>query len=337
MRVQSLAWSAWTTPFGLAARAAPYAENRVAPLAVLASVPFVLATAAFVIAQRRDVGSGLVAVATHRQPRTRLLRSITGFAVRRAIRPTIGWAAGVAGYFLLVGALIASVLEFFDANPHFAQLATAAGFAGLDSANGFAAALFAILPLPAGLYGVTRLAGMVADERARRFTLVFAAPVSRMRLAGTEIGVVTAGVVGLHMTAGLAIWTGAVLAGAPLTIGAALAGALNTTPISVLAVGSAAFAVGWLPSAVGVIGALPVAGGFLFNVVAQSIHAPKWVVSMSPFAHLTAVPHVAPDGVGHHRARQHWNGTDRHGRRWLLPPRRSHMTAEPNDTKPKQH
>ena len=43
--VPQLAWLAWTTPFGLTARAAPYADNRVAPLLVLAglSVGFGLA------------------------------------------------------------------------------------------------------------------------------------------------------------------------------------------------------------------------------------------------------------------------------------------------------
>ena len=36
--VQLLAWLAWTTPFGLTALAAPYADNRVAPLLVLAGL-----------------------------------------------------------------------------------------------------------------------------------------------------------------------------------------------------------------------------------------------------------------------------------------------------------
>ena len=38
-RRAALAWVAWTTPFGLTARAAPYADNRVTPLLVLAGFP----------------------------------------------------------------------------------------------------------------------------------------------------------------------------------------------------------------------------------------------------------------------------------------------------------
>jgi ABC-2 type transport system permease protein len=292
--VPRLSWSAWASPFGLTARAAPYADNRVFPLLVLAGFPIVFGLAATMAARRRDVGSGVIELAQSRPPRTALLRSISGFAVRRAIRPATGWATGIAAYFFLVGALIASVLEFFNTNRRFAELAAAAGFSGLDSANGFAAALFSLLAVPTGLYAATRLTALVADERARRWTPVFAADVSRIRLLGDEIAVVTAGVALLHVVAGLAIWAGAAITGTPLTIDDAVAGALNTAPIAWLAVGAAGLAVGWLPSAVGAVGALPVAGGFLLDVITQGTNAPNWTMQLSPFAHMAAVPNAPP-------------------------------------------
>ena len=70
---------------------------------------------------------------------------------------------------------------------------------------------------------------------------------------------------------------------------------MNTAPIAWLAVGAASLAVGWLPSAVGAIGALPVVGGFLLNVITQGMRAPAWVVNLSPFVHVSAVPNVPPD------------------------------------------
>jgi ABC-2 type transport system permease protein len=290
-----LAWAAWATPFGLAARAAPYAENRVSPLVVLAALSLTVAVAALVSAGNRDIGSGLIKMATSRRPHTALLGSVAKFSARRAMRPIVLWATGIAMYFLLLGALIASILAFFEKNPFFAEYAAAAGFAGLDSATGFAAVLFSLLAVPTGLYGATRLTAMFADERARRSTALFSAPVSRMRLLGTEIGVAAAGVLALHVVAALAMWTGSVITGASLGISDAMAGALNSVPIAWLAVGAAGLASGWFPSAVGTIGALPVAGGFLLNVITQSMHAPRWVIDLSPFAHLAAVPNAAPN------------------------------------------
>ena len=288
-----LAWLAWATPFGLTARAAPYADNRIVPLIVLGAFPIVLAGAALVAARHRDLGDGIVAVPDSRPPRTRLLQSIGGFALRRAGRTTLGWATGIAASFLVVGALLASILELFQTNPRFAQLAAAAGVA--LSVNVVAATLFGLLAVPTGLYAAMRLAAMVADEKAGRWTLLFAEPISRVRLVSTEIMVTVGGVVALHCSAAVAVWSGAKITGAPLQLTDSLAGALNSLPVALLAAGAAAVGVGWLPSAAGAIGALPVVGGFLVNVIMQTTHAPGWVANLSPWTHLAAVPDTPPN------------------------------------------
>ncbi|MDT7795570.1 MAG: polyether ionophore transport system permease protein, partial [Mycobacterium sp.] len=289
-----LAWLAWATPFGLTARTAPYADNRVVPLIVLAAFPIVLAGAAIFAARHRDLGDGIVAVPDSRPPRTRLLQSIGGFALRRTARITLGWATGIVAFFLLVGALLASVLEFFHTNARIAELAAAAGMSGLGSVNVFAASLFSLLPVPTGLYAVMRLATMVADEKAGRWTMLLAQPISRVRQMSAEIAVTVGGVVALHCSAAAAIWSGAKITGAPLQFTDSLAGALNPLPVALLATGFAALGVGWLPSAAGAIGALPILGGFLVNAIMQTFNAPRWVANLSPWAHLAPVPETPP-------------------------------------------
>jgi ABC-2 type transport system permease protein len=289
-----LAWLAWATPFGLTARAAPYADNRILPLIVLSVFPIVLAGAALVAASHRDLGDGIVAVTDIRPPRTRLLQSIGGFALRRTARTTLGWVTGIVAFFLLVGALLTSVLEFFRTNQRIAELAAAAGVSGLQSVNVFAAPLFSMLAVPSGLYAVTRLAAMVADEKDGRWTLLFAQPISRVRLVSAEIAVTVGGIVVLHLAAAAAMWSGAKVTGAPLQFIDSLAGALNPLPVALLAVGTAAVGVGWLPSATGAIGALPIVGGFLVNAIMQTTKAPRWVGNLSPWAHLAPVPEAPP-------------------------------------------
>jgi ABC-2 type transport system permease protein len=290
-----LAWSAWATPFGLTARAAPYADNRIVPLIVLGAFPIVLAGAALFTARHRDLGDGIVAVPDSRPPRTRLLQSIGGFALRRTGRTTVGWAAGIAAYFLLVGAILTSILELFQTNRRFAELAAAAGMGGHDLVKVVAAALFSLLAVPTGLYAAMRLAAMVADEKAGRWTFLFAQPISRVRLLSTEIVVTVGGVVALHCSAAVAVWSGAKITGAPLQLTDSLAGALNSLPVALLSAGTAAVGVGWLPSAAGAIGALPVVGGFLVGLINQTGKAPGWVVNLSPWTHLAAVPDTPPN------------------------------------------
>jgi ABC-2 type transport system permease protein len=290
-----LAWSAWATPFGLAARSAPYAENRVVPLIVLGSFPIALAGAALFAARHRDLGDGVVAVPDSRPRRTRLLQSIGGFALRRTARTTLGWATGIAAYFLLVGVLLPSILELFRTNPRVAELAAAAAMGGHDLVNVGAAVLFSVLAVPTGLYAAMRLAAIVADEKAGRWALLFAQPISLVRLVSTEIMVTVGGVVALHCSAAVALWSGAKITGAPLQLSDSLAGALNSLPVALLAVGAAAVGVGWLPSDAAAIGALPVVGGFLVNVIMKTTKAPGWVVSLSPWTHLAAVPDAPPN------------------------------------------
>jgi ABC-2 type transport system permease protein len=124
--------------------------------------------------------------------------------------------------------------------------------------------------------------------------LLFAQPISRVRLVSAEIAVTVGGVVALHCSAAAAIWSGAKITGAPLQFADSLAGALNSLPVALLAAGAAAVGVGWLPSAAGAIGALPIVGGFLVNAIMQTFNAPRWVANLSPWAHLAPVPETPP-------------------------------------------
>jgi ABC-2 type transport system permease protein len=293
-----LAWLAWATPFGLTARAAPYADNRIFPLIVLGAFPIVLAGAALFATRYRDLGDGIVAVPDSRAPRIRLLQSIGGFALRRTGRTMLGWATGIAASFLLVGAMLAYIRELFQTNRRLAELAAAAGMGGHNLVPVLAAALFSLLAVATGLYAAMRLAAMVADEKAGRWTLLFAQPISRARLVSTEIMVTVGGVSVLHCSAAVALWSGAEITGAPLQLSDSLAGALNFVPAALLAAGAAAVGVGWLPSVVVAIGALPVLGGFLVNMVLQVTKAPGWVVNLSPWTHLAAVPDTPPNWAG---------------------------------------
>jgi ABC-2 type transport system permease protein len=284
-----LAWLAWLSPFGLTARTLPYAGNHPGPLVVLAAVPLLLTVATLAAARARDVGGGLVTVRVRRRPHTRLLRSPSAFALRRGLRPTTGWAIGLSTYLLLIGVLTRTILDFLNENPRFADLAARAGYP-LGTAEGLAATMFGLLVIPAGLYAATRIAAFAADENTRRLTGLFALPLTRTRLAGAEILVTALNTVALLVVAGFAL-----AAGSPLDTGPALAGALNVAPVAALALAAAMLALGWLPRAVAAVGAIPVAGGFLLQVVASSVDAPAWVRNLSPFAHLAAVPDTPPD------------------------------------------
>lgn len=296
--VPALEWLHWLSPFGLAALARPYDTDRVLPLLVLAASAAALLAGATALASRRDLHDAPLGTGHPRPPRTRLLGSLPAFAVRRLLRPLAGWTVGIAAFFLLIGVIAESMTTFLTDNPLFAELAAQAGFAELGSVEGYAATLFALLAVPASGFVCARIAGLARAESARHLDLLLAAPITRRHLLGAETAATAAGAVVLTATAGLATWLGTTVVGAPLGLGAALAGAVNTVPITALSLGASILALGRAPALVVAIGMLPAAGGFVLDVVADSVDAPAWVASLSPYAHLAAVPVDPPDLPG---------------------------------------
>ncbi|HLM07939.1 MAG TPA: hypothetical protein VK402_22415 [Blastococcus sp.] len=288
--VPALAWAHWLTPFGLLTRVEPYAANRWPPLLVLAGGVVVLVVLALVLAGRRDSRAGLLASRDVRRRGSGLLGSLPALAVHRVRRPLLGWGAGLAVYFLLIGTLSTTMLDFLRDNPGFAELASAAGFARLASVEGYAASLFSLLAIPIGAFAASRMASASADETAGRLSLLFSLPVARARWAAVEAAATAIGCALLAAVAGLATWAGARAVGAPLGLGDAVAGAEAVVPVALVCLGAALAALGWVPQTVLALGVLPAAGGYLLLVFADSFRWPGWVRGVSPFAHLTAVP-----------------------------------------------
>jgi len=293
--IESLGWASWLTPFGLLSLSAPYAGDRWAPLGVLAGMALVVGVVGWVLAGRRDVGSGLLTGAEDRRPRLRLLAGVWGFAVRRTLPAFVGWSLALAAYFLLIGLLAVSLTEFLEANPRFAELAAAAGFTELSTVQGYVASLLLLLPVPVGLFATARAADLFQDEVAGRIPLLLSRPVGRIRWVGQHTAIVAAA--GLLMAAltGSAVWLGTWAVGAGLGYGEAVAGALNVVVVAWLSLGAAVLALGWAPRAVVPIGALPVVGGFLLWVLGDPLGWPDWVSRVSPFTYVARVPAEAAD------------------------------------------
>ena len=288
----------WLTPFGLLGLIEPFAANRPQPLAVLLLAGLALAAAVAAISSRRDVGAGILPARTSHGARLAGLRSLPGFAVRRSTGSVMAWGIGIWLYFLVIGLLASSLTVFLADNPLFADLAARAGFGSLTTVAGYLASLFALLAVPLGLFAAGRVAAGNADEEARRLTVVFAAPVPRRRWFLVEAGALVAGTVVLAAGAGLAAWAGAATVGADIAPTAVVGGALNVLPVAWLSLGAALSAYGWLPQATFLVGAIPAVGGFLLQVFADSLRWPGWVVSLSPYQHLQAVPYESVNWTG---------------------------------------
>ncbi|MGW4054309.1 ABC transporter permease [Streptomyces sp. NPDC004779] len=293
--IAGLEWLCWLSPFGMAALARPYDGDHMGPLAALGAVCALLVVTAIAAAGRRDVRGGHLPSRSGRAPRRYLLGSPQAFAVRRLLRPLAAWSVGVGAYYLLIGALAASMTDFLTSNPRFAELAAQAGFGELVTVEGYVATLFALLAVPVGAFAAVRLAELAQEESSRRLTLLLAQPVTRVRVLAAEVIAAAGAAIVLTTVAGLATWAGTMTVGAGLGLLAALSGAWNVLPVVFLCLGTGALALAWAPHAVAFAGCLPAAGGFLLKVFADTWGWPTWIGQASPFTHLAAVPAASVD------------------------------------------
>ena len=296
--VERLAWLSWLTPFGLLAEAEPYAANRLGPLAVMVVMVSAVAGLALLAAAHRDVGSGLITGSGIRPGRFRLLRSVPGFAIRRCCRRlSVGQPASCA-YFLIIGLLARSLTEFLIANPRFADLAAQAGFAGLATVQGYAAALFA----PAG-HTVGGLRGQPAQSRCRRRGGRAAGCRVRSAVATFSLGPrPDGGDRHDHRRAGDGCRGGHYhrhrISGRQPAADRGACGCAerraSSRAVSRRCSGCNRLGAAGRSSA----GAAPAVGGFLLTVLVDAFNGPNWLAQLSPFAHLAWVPATAPNWAG---------------------------------------
>ena len=252
-----------------------------------------------VAAAHRDVGSGLIAGRTTRPGRFRLLRSVPGFAMRRTLPSTFGWAAGLGAYFMLIGLLARSLTDFLVANPRFAELAAQAGFAGLTSVQGYVAALFALLAIP---LGSSPPAGSVSTPLMRckdDWLLEFLRPLLTLSLVPCPS--CRAGRIPRRARrdgSAWQPWPAPRLVNANLQLTEALAGRPERCARS--------RAVPRRCSARDGLDASGRLGGrgdarcrrLLVDVLTQTFGWPDWLGQLSPFAHLASVPATSPNWAG---------------------------------------
>lgn len=239
----------WLSPFGWSQATRAWVDERWWPLAL----PVLASAAAFglaaLLAERRDLGDGLLperAGRAHASPR---LTGIAAVTLRRLGGALTGWAAGVVAICALVGVLAREVVQFIEDEPalaaFFPEGSGGAGEAALSRYLLVAVALAAA----AGVQGV---GAVRAEEVAGRAAHVLAGPVGRVRWLGAQLAVVLGAAAGMVLLGGLVMGvTAASTLDDPSLVGRLAGAALAQVPALWAVVGAAVLVLGFAPRAFG--------------------------------------------------------------------------------------
>ena len=292
----SRAWLGWLTPTGWIDQLRAFGENRWWVLLVPLAVAAVLMAMAVALRERRDSGAGLVAGRERHRSRAWGLGSPLGFAWRSHLGVLLAWGAGVAIAALVVGAMLRTVDDFLANDPGFIDLLATMGMEVSDLTGGFISMWAIILGLVIAVFAAFRMGATRAEEASTRAEFLLTRSVRRWRWLGGHVLCLAVSVLLLSLVAATALWLGGIATGAQLTPGDAFAATFNALPVVTVFAGLSVLVFGIAPRLTVAVGASAAVVAYVLELVGPILQWPEWVVAMSPFHHLAAVP-VDPFGL----------------------------------------
>jgi polyether ionophore transport system permease protein len=284
-----LHWLRWVTPLGWAEEMRPFTgAEPVAVLLPLAAATILLYAASRIYA-RRDLGSGILAARDTAPPRLQLLSSPTAQALRGERMGLLIWLLSVGAFSLIIG-VISKSISSAGISKQLQQELEKLGTGSVLTPKGYISFSFIFFSLAVSLFMCAQIGAARHEEADQQLETLLALPVSRREWFGGRLGLAVIGALAISLVAGALAWVGAELVGVSLSFPRLLEAGINCLPVAVLFLGLAALAYAAVPRASTGIAYGLVAVAFLWQLFGSLIGAPRWLVDLTPFAHVAAVP-----------------------------------------------
>lgn len=283
-------WVSWLSPFGWMDRLRPFGDNNAPVLVAYVLVCGGLLAAAFALRSRRDLGSAFLAQSGAPRPRLLLLQSPIRFAWRLTWGVLLAWAVGIGLYAFMIGSLVKSMGDVLADDPAYEASLELLGITKETVYGGMVAVMAVVVGLIVSLYSAWRIGAVRNEEDGERAEHLLTRPLTRGRWLGGHLVLALVSVIALVVVNGTAMWLGATVTGADLSLADTLAASANLLPVILLFGALAVAMFGVAPRlTVGVpVGAAVVA--YVLSLVGPALDLPGWLVGLSPFYHVALVP-----------------------------------------------
>jgi ABC-2 type transport system permease protein len=284
-------WLRWLTPFGWAEQLHPVTGAR--PWVMLLFVVGALAAggAAVLLAARRDLGASLAPRHAAPRSRDRLLGSTSRLAVRTELPTLLVWVVAAGTFAAILGAFAKSIADQ-------ASKIHLHAFTQVTTASGYLALSFVLFTLAVSLFATSHISAIRDDESSGRLETLFALPIARRSWLAGRLAVAAGSSVALALMIGVLAWAGAASQSSGVSLGSLVEAGANCVPAALCFLGLGALLFATFPRLSGG-GALALVGiAFLWELLGALVSAPSWLLALSPFHHVAAVPQSAFDVQG---------------------------------------
>jgi len=282
-------WLRWLTPPGWAEQMKPF--GGAAPLVLVLPVA---ATAALLVAAARiragrDIGTGVLPARDTAEPRLGLLSSPLAQTLRGERGSLLIWLGSVGAMGFILGVIAKSTKSAGISKSLQRELAKL-GSTSIVTPSGYLSFIFLFFVLAVSLFACAQVGAARHEESDGQLETLLALPVSRRGWLGGRLLLAVTAAAAISLTAGVSSWVGAESGGVGLSLARLLEAGANCLPATFLFLGIAALAYAIAPRASAGISYGFVAVAFLWDLVGSLLGVPKWMVDLTPFAHIGFVP-----------------------------------------------
>ncbi len=289
-------WLRWATPLGWAELLRPFTGARPAVLLLPMMATAVLLTVSARLFARRDIGTGLLPARDTAAPRRRLLSSPTALALRAELGSFAVWVGSVGAFAVILGMVSTSVSSAGISVSLQREIAKL-GSGSILTPSGYLAFVFIFFILVVSLFCCAQVAAARHEEADQQLETLLALPVSRRRWLAGRLLLAVAGAAAIALLAGTLSWAGATSQGVSISLAKMLEAGANCLPVALVFLGLAALGYAVVPRASAGLAYGLVMVGFLWDLTGSLLGVPKWLVDLTPFAHVGLVP-VQPFDAG---------------------------------------
>ena len=280
----------WVSPIGWTLQLRPFGPLHWWVLGISALAATVVTAAAYALAGRRDLGTGLLPVRPGPAEAGASLRGPFGLAWHLQRGPLLAWAAAFAVYGLVMGALAGQVAQLVGSSAGARELfIKMGGQSGL--VNAFLAAILAIMGVLASVYAVQAALRLRSEEASQRAEPILAGAVGRITWAASHLVFAVLGPVLLLALAGLGMGLihGANTGDVGKTVAQLLGSAIVQVPAVWVLTGIAVALFGLVPR-LAMLAWAALAAFLLLTELGAFLSLSKWAVDISPFTHVPKLP-----------------------------------------------
>ena len=289
-KLESL-WPTWLSPLGWGQQIYPYTRQDIWVLGLFAGFIVVSVAIGFWLLTRRDVGQGLLADRPAPPKASALLSTQAGLAWRLQRVTLFGWTATIAVLGLIYGGIANQVETLAKDNPVLKQYVTAVGGEG-KLMEAFFGTIIALASMTVIAYVAQALGRLQSEETSGRLESVLATHVNKYRWLGAHTLIVSVGSVLLLAVSGATMGLASTWAtnGDGSQIGEFTIASLAYTPAVLLCAAVILLVFTLAPRLTSATGWLIFGVLIGLNQIGALLDLPKWVLDLSPFAHIPAAP-----------------------------------------------